>query len=175
MTSRRHALLTALALPLGAALSGPIANALFGAQDSARAAPATAAGGLGGTDVIYLSPIRRDGRESRCQAEVWFTHDARRIWVVTANTAWRARAIAKGPGRARIWVGDVGPWKNANGRYRALPNAYANASRVTDAKEIEQVLERFGSKYRGEWLLWGPRFRNGMADGSRVMLRYDLA
>ena len=168
MPSRRSTLIAGLALPLALALAP-------GAGQRAVAAPATAAGSLGSTDLIYLSPLLRDGRESRCQAEVWFVHEGRRIWVVTARDAWRTRAIAKGLVRARIWVGDVGLWKDAKGRHRTLPNAYANATRITAATAFEPVLERFGSKYRGEWLLWGPRFRNGLADGSRVLLQYDLA
>ncbi len=164
MPISRRLLISALALPIAA-----------GAAGRASAAPVTAAASLAGTDLIYLSPLRQDGRESRCQGEVWFVHEGRRIWVVTASAAWRTRAVARGLTRARIWVGDVGLWKKANGRYRALPNAYANASLVRAPSAFEPVLERFGSKYRAEWLLWGPRFRNGLADGSRVLLQYDLA
>ena len=37
---------------------------------------------------------------------------------------------------------------------------------------IGRALEAFGAKYADEWGSWGPRFRDGLADGSRVLLRY---
>lgn len=125
------------------------------------------------SDLIYLTPLKRDGGESRCQAEVWFVRDGAELVVVTAADAWRARAVAQGLKRTRIWVGDVGVW-NDDARYKALPAVEATADFVTDSGARERFLERFGNKYSLEWVLWGPRFRNGLADGSRVMLRYQV-
>jgi len=39
---------------------------------------------------------------------------------------------------------------------------------------IAAALKAFGEKYPIQWLLWGNRFRRGLADGSRVMLAYQL-
>jgi len=125
------------------------------------------------TDLIYLTPIRADGTESRCQAELWFASDGTDIYVVTAAAAWRARAVADGLDRARIWVGDLGVWTRTDGRYRNLPQVEASAAFVTDSGEHARVLKLFGSKYPLGWVLWGPRFRRGLANGSRVMLRYQ--
>jgi hypothetical protein len=44
---------------------------------------------------------------------------------------------------------------------------------VKDADSQTSVLDAMGDKYPLEWVIWGPRFRNGLADGSRVMLRYQ--
>lgn len=74
-----------------------------------------------------------------------------------------------------IWVGDVGVWSDSDGAYRELPGATASVSLVEDPAEHKRLLEKFGDKYSLEWVLWGPRFRNGLADGSRVMLRYAPA
>jgi len=127
---------------------------------------------MAGSDVVYLTPLRADGKESRCQAEVWFAPDGADVCVVTATGAWRARAVRNGLTRARLWVGDVGVWTQADGRYRALPQLETTGSLITDEAERERVLELFGKKYPVSWVLWGGRFRDGLADGSRVMLRY---
>ncbi len=129
---------------------------------------------LNESDLIYLAPIRTDGRESRCQAEVWFVHHESDLYVITASEAWRAQAIGKGLTRTHIWVGDVGAWGDSNGAYRELPQIEAVGSQVKDAESQNSVLNAMGDKYSLEWFVWGPRFRNGLADGSRVMLRYQL-
>ena len=142
----------------------------------ARAKPLTPAAALHvaleSSGLIYLSPLHKSGKESRCHAEIWFVQKNGVVYVVTANTAWRAKAITRGLDRARVWAGDVGPVKSAGDRYRSAPMFVAKGAQVTDAKEIESVLDLYGSKYRVSWLLWSSRFHNGLKDGSRVMLRY---
>ena len=123
--------------------------------------------------LIYVTPIKSNGEESSCQAEVWFARAGSSLYVVTAADAWRARAVGRGLTSTRIWVGDVGVWSSA-GRYRKLPAVTARSSLVTDPAAREPVLEIMGTKYSGEWRTWGPRFRNGLADGSRVMIRYEV-
>jgi len=48
----------------------------------------------------------------------------------------------------------------------------AEATVVIDKSVEEKALQLLGDKYSMEWIVWGPRFRKGLADGSRVMLRY---
>lgn len=133
---------------------------------------ATLQAALESSDLIYLSPLHKSGKESRCHAEIWFVQKSGVVYVVTANTAWRAKAISRGLDRARLWAGDVGPVKGAGDCYRNAPMFVAKGAHVTDAKEIESVLDLYGSKYRVSWLLWSSKFHNGLKDGSRVMLRY---
>lgn len=46
---------------------------------------------------------------------------------------------------------------------------------MTDAHLHGAVLEAMGPKYVEEgWGTWGNRFRTGLADGDRVMLRYAV-
>ena len=161
MISRRTLLKTsaaAAALPLLPAIgrAGP------SWRDAAEASP-----------LNYLTPIQSNGAESRCQAEIWFATVAGAMYVVTAAEAWRAEAVRQGLSGARIWIGDVGPWHGSAGKYKALPAVDARASVESDAAVHSQVLEAMGAKYSAEWDTWGPRFRNGLADGSRVMLRYE--
>jgi len=124
------------------------------------------------SSLIYLTPIKSDGQESSCQAEVWFSHDGVDLYVVTSVKTWRARAASNGLNRARIWVGDLGEWKGTGGKYKTLPQLDAEATVVIDKSVEEKALQLLGDKYSMEWIVWGRRFRKGLADGSRVMLRY---
>ena len=125
------------------------------------------------SELIYLSPVKSDGNLSRCQAEIWFIGDGNDFCVVTANDAWRAEAIGRGLTQAKVWVGDVGQWKSSRGKYKELPSVMTTASRVEDPAEHARLLNAMGDKYAREWGTWGPRFKRGLADGSRVMLRYS--
>ena len=126
------------------------------------------------SELIYLTPLINGERESRCQGEVWFVLIDEDLLVVTASDAWRARAVTAGHDLTRIWVGDVGVWTR-NPEYRELPTVQARASFVSDPADHARILEVFGRKYTREWSTWGPRFENGLADGSRVMIRYRVS
>lgn len=129
---------------------------------------------LGRSPLVYVSPLRRDGQESRCHAEVWFASDGDSVLVVTSAKAWRARAIRMGLTRARLWVGDHGEWDRSGETqaFRGAPAFLAMASLESSQKEHDHALVLFGSKYTREWSDWGPRFKKGLADGSRVLIRY---
>jgi len=122
--------------------------------------------------LIYLSPIKSDGALSSCQAEVWFAQDAADMYVVTAHDAWRAQAVKQGLSKTQVWVGDVGQWRGSSGAYKKLPALTAVASQISEPSEYARLLPKFGAKYTREWGTYGPRFKNGLADGSRVLLRY---
>ncbi|MGE0483213.1 MAG: hypothetical protein AB7Q81_03645 [Gammaproteobacteria bacterium] len=136
----------------------------------ADTAPAIAA--LDKSQLVYLCPTRADGSDSRCQAEVWFVHLDGDIVVCTSAKAWRARAVAQGLAQARAWVGEFGVWKQADGAYLSAPHLRVEGRLEADAAFHARALEAFGAKYPAEWGSWGPRFRDGLADGSRVLLRY---
>jgi len=128
---------------------------------------------LGDSQTIYITPLKKGGAESKCHAEVWFAYDGTDIFVVTASKAWRARAISLGLTQARMWVGEFGVWQRATEAFRKAPEFTAIGAQITDNATQARVLERFGSKYSAEWSSWGPKFRNGLKEGSRVMLRYS--
>jgi hypothetical protein len=92
--------------------------------------------------------------------------------VVTAADRWKAVAVGRGLDRARFWVGDFGRWKRSGGRYKTGPSFLAKAGFEKDASVAERALVAFGEKYPDEWGKWEPRFRKGLADGSRVLVRY---
>lgn len=127
--------------------------------------------------LVYVSPLRTDGSESRCHGEVWFVADEAAgkndLLVVTNPERWRAAAIGRGLGKARLWVGDYGVWKNAEGRYRGAPGCVAAARLEKDVEVHARALEAFGKKYASSWDSWGPRFKKGLASGERVLIRYS--
>lgn len=146
-----------------------VAMTILPARLFAQSIPVSA---MQASDLIYLTPIRSDGSESKCQAEIWFVADGSDMYVVTSSASWRARAIGKGLTNARIWVGDVGQWQKADNKYRSLPQLETEGLLVVDESDQARILELFADKYSMSWLLWGPRFKNGLEDGSRQMFRY---
>jgi hypothetical protein len=124
--------------------------------------------------LIYISPLKSEGKESSCHAEVWFHKDGSDLLVVTKEELWRSQAVKRGFDRARIWVGDHGVWKRSNGAFRNAPSFLAQAEHISsDAEAVGRTLKAMGTKYAGEgWSTYGPRFKEGLADGSRVLLRY---
>lgn len=152
-------------------LSGSLAAAmLLAVPFRTRASEARIA--LTESNLIYLSPVKSSGELSSCQAEVWYAMLGPDIYVCTAADSWRARAARLGVNSTKIWVGDLGVWRRAD--YQSLPSVMATAGVETDQAKITAVLAQFGRKYATEWPTWGPRFKNGLADGSRTMLRYEL-
>jgi hypothetical protein len=124
--------------------------------------------------LIYITPLKSDGKESACHAEVWFYADGADLLVVTNQELWRSQAIKRGLDRARIWVGDHGVWKSSHGAFRNAPSFLAQAEHISsDTEAVGRTLKAMGTKYAGEgWSTYGPRFKEGLADGSRVLLRY---
>lgn len=165
----RRKVLTAAATASGALALGlnPLAQADH--HKLSKQLPA----GTQASPLIYISPLQSSGALSACQAEVWFAALGQHLYVVTDNKAWRAQAVRQGLTQARIWVGDVGMWKGANGRYLELPQFDAVAALTVDPTEHLPVLQHMGRKYASEWDSWGPKFHNGLINGKRVMLRYS--
>ncbi len=126
---------------------------------------------LATSPLVYVSPLLKGGAESTCHGEVWFVPDGDDLLVVTDATRWKATSIEKGLDRARLWIGDHGLWKKSGGAFKASPQLDAKARIDTESHEI--ALEKFGAKYPDAWGNWGPKFKSGLADKSRVLIRYS--
>lgn len=169
MIDRRGFLALAAGTLLWPAAHARAADAVAGASD-ARLASA-----LDKSDFVYVSPLRSDGAESTCHGELWFAHLDGAVVVLTAATSWKARALAKGLHRARIWVGNYGRWKHVlshNEAFRSGPHFEARAETVKDDTLLERLLASYGEKYPKEISHWRDRMRAGYYDGSRVLVRY---
>lgn len=132
-------------------------------------------GALASSPFVYVSPLRSDGSESRCHAEVWYAWLDGAVVLITARDRWKARAVARGLDGARIWVGDYGRWKRligANESFRKGPSFVARAEFVRDAALLDRMLAVYEQKYPEEIGDWRDRMRSGYADGSRVLIRY---
>lgn len=145
----------------------------------AYARPTLAATGLAkalaSSKLVYLTPLKSNGEESRCKAEIWFAVADGDIFVVTPPDAWRAQAVSRGLPLARMWVGEFGVWTSADGAFRQAPEIMTRAALETDPAMQARVLENMGAKYANDgWQRWGPRFKQGLADGGRVMIRYVI-
>ena len=145
---------------------------------SARAAglpPATVAL-LESSPYVYVSPLRKDGRESTCHGEVWFAFLDGQVVLITARERWKARSVASGSGMARLWVGDHGRWKGVIGKneeFRQGPSFDARARIVKDDALLDRMIAAYEKKYPDEIGKWRDRFRSGFASGERVIVVYE--
>ncbi len=137
--------------------------------------------------LVYISPIRSDGSESRCHAEVWYAwlsdaagsatsaSGAGSLVVTVAAKGWKAQSLKRGLNRARLWVGDYGRWKGLlsnNETFRAGPSFVARAESVEDLAVLERLLAVYDKKYPAEIGKWRDSMRAGSRDGTRVVIRY---
>jgi hypothetical protein len=124
---------------------------------------------------VYISPLRSNGQESRCHSEVWYGWVDGAVVVITATKSWKTRAMARGLARTRIWVGDYGRVKKligSNDGFRSGPSFMARAELVKTAAMINRLLGIYDEKYPEEIKSWRGPMRAGLADGSRLMIRY---
>lgn len=150
-----------------------VSTVLFHAPVSA--AEPTLADALKRSRLVYISPIRSDGRESRCHSEVLFVADGDDVYVCSRVAAWRTRAVLDhGLNQARLWVGEVGRWQAGNMDYASLPSIHAMVTHISDPDEHARVLVLFADKYPDRINEDRTVFRDGLKDGTWVMFRYAL-
>jgi hypothetical protein len=150
-----------------------------GSADDAKAPelPEPALRALAGSEFVYVSPLRGDGRESTCHGEVWYGWLDDAVVLVTSKDSWKARSVAQGLDRARLWVGSHGRWKTPLGgrseEFRQAPSFVGRARVSKDAALLERLLVVYEAKYPAEIGRWRDRFRSGLASGERVLLIYQ--
>jgi hypothetical protein len=141
------------------------------------ALPEPALRALPGSEFVYVSPLLADGRESTCHAEVWYGWLDDAVVLITSKDSWKARSVAKGLDRARLWVGSHGRWKTALGgrseEFRQAPSFVGRARVSREAPLLERLLGVYEKKYPAEIGRWRDRFREGLASGERVLLVYQ--
>jgi hypothetical protein len=134
---------------------------------------------LESSPLVYISPLRADGSESACHAEIWYAWIDGAVIVNTRPQGWRARAVAGGLVRARIWVGDHGRWKGHlgpdNQAFRSAPSFDARARLEKDKALLEQQIAAYGKKYGSDFDRWRDEMRDGIDKGTRILIRYEPA
>ncbi|MCH7709630.1 MAG: hypothetical protein IH884_14170 [Myxococcales bacterium] len=145
------------------------------AAPAAWARSADRGAALANSKLVYISPLKSNGNESACHAEVWFGWLDGSVVINTSPDRWKARAVKQGLERARIWVGDFGPWKQMlgkNEKFRQGPQFDAKVEIVKDDALIDRLLKQYDEKYPEKIVSWRDKMRNGYFDGSRVLIRY---
>lgn len=170
------ALAAAFPLLAGADTADGMAAAAALAKANPQALPKKLLGLLPKSPFAYISPLKSDGQESQCHAELWYAWIDETVVVTVATERWKATALSKGLDRARIWVGDHGLWNTwyggHNEAFRAAPSFEARGERVRDADLLERLLATYEKKYPAEIAQWREPMRTGNADGSRIVIRY---
>jgi len=151
-------------LPLAARFAGGCDASLGGAAHAADAPPSVVTPEqerlLRESEFVYISSTRKDGTLSR-KAEIWFTWQDGAVWVGTGPESWRAKRIRWKRPMATIWIGGPeGPSIRARGEF------------VSDPKRYDMLCTAYSAKYPARWPRWEASFREGLANGSRVLVRY---
>jgi hypothetical protein len=124
---------------------------------------------------VYVSPLKSDGSESSCHGEVWYGWLDAGVVLITAGTSWKARALALGLERTRIWVGDhgrVGRVLGSGDAFRKGPSFEARGEQSRDAALLERLMTTYRRKYPKEIGSWESRMRSGFESGERSLIRY---
>jgi hypothetical protein len=143
-------------------------SAGFATIATASAAPSAAAAlapdverALADSTYVYIATERKGGGFG-APAEIWFMWDRGAVWVASPPTTWRAKRIRAGRTDARIYVGK-----------KEGPLVVATGSFVRDPAAYDRLFATFAKKYPDGWPKYEARFRDGLKDGSRVLIRYQ--
>jgi hypothetical protein len=140
---------TLVSMPVAPARSASLAPELQKALDSSK--------------YVYIQSTRKDGKLSKA-AEIWFMYHNGAVWVASPPSTYRVKRIKAGQTKAKIAVGKTdGPSFNAKG------------SIVKDPEVNKVLFETYAKKYANEWKSHEQNFRDGLANGSRVLIKYEPA
>ena len=118
---------------------------------------------LDSSKYVYIQSTRKDGKLSK-PAEIWFMSHNGAVWVASPPTTYRVKRIQAGQTKAKVAVGKAdGPSFNAKG------------SIVKDLEANKALFEAYAKKYANEWKSYEQKFRDGLANGSRVLIKYEPA
>jgi len=110
---------------------------------------------------VYISSTRKDGSLG-APAEIWFAVMDGAVWVGSPPDSWRAKRIRWGRPQAKIAIGQAGG-----------TSFRATGAFVKDPALYKQFCDKLGVKYPDRWPRWEKSFRDGLASGERVLIRYS--
>ncbi|MBM4258341.1 MAG: hypothetical protein FJ147_20895 [Deltaproteobacteria bacterium] len=109
----------------------------------------------------YIQSTRKDGKLGK-SAEIWFLHHQGAVWVCSPNTTHRVKRIQAGQTKAKVAIGKPdGPSFNAKGLL------------VKDEAINKVMFEFFAKKYADGWSSYEKQFKDGLANGSRTLIKYE--
>jgi hypothetical protein len=110
---------------------------------------------------IYVQSTRKDGALSK-PAEIWFMVHKGAVWVCSPTTTYRVKRIQAGKTEAKIAVG------KPDG-----PSFKAKGSLVKDPEVDKALFAAYAKKYGNDWTSYEKNFREGLANGSRTLVKYE--
>lgn len=110
---------------------------------------------------VYIQSERKDGSFGKA-AEIWFMPYQGAVWVASPATTHRVKRIQAGRTKAKIAVG------KPDG-----PSFAAKGSIVKDPEVNNVLFDTFAKKYPDGWSSYEKSFRDGLANGSRVLIKYE--
>jgi hypothetical protein len=116
---------------------------------------------LDSSKYVYIQSTRKDGTPGKA-AEIWFMYHNGAVWVASPASTYRVKRIKAGQTKAKIAVG------KSDG-----PSFSAKGSLVKDAEVNKVMFETFAKKYANDWSSYDKKFREGLADGSRALIKYE--
>ncbi len=115
---------------------------------------------LANSKYVYISTTRKNGSLSK-PAEIWYLYHNGAVYVASPPTTWRVRRIKAGRNQAKIAVGKPdGSSFMATGAVLNEPGVYP------------VLFDTYAKKYAGDWSKYEEKFRTGLKDGSRVLIKF---
>ena len=138
-----------------------IGTFIFAAPEHGVALSSDQQKALDSAKYVYIQSSRKDGKLGK-PAEIWFFPYKGAVWVCSPTTTHRVKRIKAGQTKAKVAIGKPdGPAFNAKG------------SIVKDPEVNKVMFEAFAKKYGDGWSSYEKNFRDGLANGSRTLVKYD--
>jgi hypothetical protein len=146
---------------LAVALTVVVTLARAAAPSSVHALSPEIVQALEASAYVYIATERRDGSLG-APAEIWFLFHQGAVWVASPPTTWRVKRIRARRPKAKIAVGKLGG-----------PSFRATGTIVADRAIYDLMCETYARKYPDGWPRHEQTFREGLKDGTRVLIRYQ--
>jgi len=134
---------------------------LFSTPAQSAALSADQQKALDSAKYVYIQSSRKDGKLSK-PAEIWFMHYKDAVWVASPVTTHRVKRIKAGQTKAKIAIG------KPDG-----PSFTAKGSLMKDPEVNKVMFETYAKKYADGWSSYEKQFKDGLADGSRTLIKYE--
>jgi len=115
---------------------------------------------LANSKYVYIATTRKSGKLGK-PAEIWFLYHSGAVYVASPPATWRVRRIKAGRTQAKISVG------KPDG-----PSLTATGAIVNEPDVLPVMFETYAKKYPDDWPKFEDKFRTGLKDGGRVLIKY---